>query len=82
MTSSYDLKIKFSFGPNVAPDFTVTLPNPASLSVVKAGMSTIENLAVNNNIITTPTNAGTNFVKEVSDVTIVARTETNLDWRS
>lgn len=82
MTSSYDLKIKFAFDDGIASPLTVTLPNPASFSVVKAGMSTIENLAVNNNIITTPTNPGTDFVQKVSDVTVVAKTETNLDWRS
>lgn len=81
-TESYDLKIKFAFGDGIAPPLTVTLPNPAGVSVVKAGMSTIENLAVDNNIITTPTNPGEYFVEKVSEASIITRTETTLDWRS
>lgn len=79
ITSQYDVKFGFEFSDESDPAEWITFPNPEALSVVRAGASLVENLAVDNNLLIGATYKSA--VTKLKDVKIVVKTDTSVDWR-
>lgn len=81
LTSVQEVKFSFKFADEDDAAQWITFPNPKpTMADIKSGLSSIENLAVNNNLL-----IGKSFksnVVEMNDVKVIYKTETSLDWRS
>ena len=79
--SNVDLKIGYSFNSADDPTQWITLPNPLpQTSQIKNILPTIENLAVQNNLLLGSRTKSN--VKEIAEAKVIAKSETGLDWRS
>lgn len=79
IASSFDIKIGYKFSDEDDPTQWITFPDPKNLTAVKGGLSNIENLAVDNNLL-----IGSKFksaVEKIGEVKTVAKTDTTVDWR-
>lgn len=80
-TSNIDLKIGYTFNSADDPTQWITLPNPLpQIAQIKTVLPTIENLAVQNNLLLGSRTKSN--VKELSEAKVIAKSETGLDWRS
>ena len=79
ISSVYDIKFGWTFADDASKKYSFTFPNPKNVTAVKAGLSTIENIALQNNLLIG--NYG-DSVKALDDVEIVVKNTTKLnDWR-